>query len=143
LGKMISAVKDNFETIFSIELSHELFQQCSIIFKEHSHIHILHGDSAHLFPAILQKLKEPALFWLDAHYSGDITAKSDIETPIMLEIAAILKHHIEDHVILVDDARLFNGLNDYPSLKELTTFITRQRADMKIEIDNDIIRIHK
>jgi hypothetical protein len=39
-------------------------------FSGQSHIELICGDSARLLPSVLRCLKEPALFWLDGHYSG-------------------------------------------------------------------------
>src|SRR5207245_3027677 len=106
------------------------------------HVGILNGDSGQLLSAILRELRAPALFWLDAHYSGDGTAKAAIETPILSELTSILSHAIRNHVVLIDDARLFNGLNDYPSMREVTDIISSTRPDLDIHVGNDMIRIY-
>jgi hypothetical protein len=92
----------------------------------------------------LKDVKEPCLFWLDAHYSGGSTAKGDFETPIMQELQCILGHQLaESHVVLIDDARCFVGRNDYPALDELRQFILGIYAGWIFEVENDIIRTHR
>lgn len=142
LGKMVSATKDNFEEIFSIELDNELFERAKKKFAQYPHIHIIHGDSGKILPEILVSLKKPCLFWLDAHFSSGITTKGDVETPIADELKAILRHSSRGHVILIDDAHRFVGKNDYPTIKWLKDYVLKYRSDWNFEIEHNIIRIH-
>jgi hypothetical protein len=73
--------------------------------------------------ATLARLSEPACFWLDAHFSGEGTARGAADTAICGELEAILKHPVRGHVILVDDARYFRGKSGYPSLDELLAWV--------------------
>ena len=68
-GKMLEATKHEFRDLYSVELSDHLFEFCQQKFEMDKHVHLHHGDSVTQLPAILAKLKRPALFWLDAHYS--------------------------------------------------------------------------
>jgi hypothetical protein len=52
------------------------------------------------------------LFWLDGHFCGGVSAHGDKGTPILEELNLILSHRVKEHVILIDDARLFNGTFD-------------------------------
>jgi len=143
LGDMVDAVRDTFNKIYSIELDKTLYGQAKKKFSRHHNISIFHGDSSKVLPVILADISKPCLFWLDGHYSGGITAKGDFNTPIMQELNCILDHFIEEHVILIDDAREFNGDNDYPTLEELKKRIFRKYPDWKFDTKDDIIRIHK
>jgi len=143
LGDMVNAVMDTFNKIYSIELDKTLYEQAKKKFSKHHNISILHGDSSKVLPVILADIREPCLFWLDGHYSGGITAKGDFNTPIIQELNCILDHTIRGHVILIDDAREFNGYNDYPTLEELKKRIFKKYPDWKFDIKDDIIRIHK
>jgi hypothetical protein len=139
LGDMIEAQRNNFTRIFSIELQRELAEKARERFKGVPHIKILQGDSGKLLKTILAEVKEPAIFWLDAHYSGGLTAKGDKECPIYDEIDAILTTK-ENHLVLVDDARCFNGKGDYPAIDELTKYIQDKDSRYKVSVENDIIR---
>jgi len=143
LGDMVDAVRDTFKKIYSIELDATLCDQAKKKFSKHHNISIFHGDSSKVLPVILADISEPCLFWLDGHYSGGITAKGDFNTPIMQELNCILDHTIRGHVILIDDAREFNGYNDYPTIEELKKRIFKKYPDWKFDIKDDIIRIHK
>jgi hypothetical protein len=142
-GDMVASMRDHFSQIFSIELSHDLYQKAKLRFAKYSHICILHGDSSEILPQILSSINKPCLFWLDAHYSGGITVRGDIDTPIISELKRILSHSIKNHVILIDDAREFTGLNDYPTIENLKDFIRQECPDCVFEVADDIIRIHK
>jgi hypothetical protein len=143
MGEMIDAVLDIFPKIFSIELEPQLAQRAKNRYSEYSHVKIIHGDSGKKLKEVLAEIKEPCLFWLDAHYSGGVTAQAALETPITKEIKIILDHPCPDHVILIDDAREFRGGNNYPLLDEVKKLIASKRRDWVVEVGDDIIRIHK
>jgi len=138
LGDMVEAQRNNFKRIFSIELQHDLAEKARERFKDVGHIKILQGDSGKLLKTILKEVNEPAIFWLDAHYSGGLTAKGDKECPIYQEIDAIFATK-ENHLLLIDDARLFNGKGDYPTTDQLTKYIQDKDPRYKVSVDNDII----
>lgn len=139
LGDMVHAMKKSFSRIISFELDQTLAAQARERFANEHHIEIIQGDSGKLLGEHLATINEPCLFWLDGHYSGGITAKGSLETPIKNELTAILKHPVAGHVILIDDARCFTGENDYPTIDELK----RSVADHKFSVEHDVIRIHK
>lgn len=124
----------------SIELSEKLFLEAKERFRSYANTTLLQGDSGLVIPQILQRLNEPALFWLDGHYSGDITARAEDDSPINTELDAIHKHAITQHVILIDDAHCFNGSNGYPHLDELLHEI-RLRGIYHAAVSADIIRL--
>jgi hypothetical protein len=144
LGQMIDGIKEIFDTIISIELDDFLFKRAADRFARFENITILHGDSASLLPGCIESIKTPILFWLDAHYSAGITAKADKETPIWLEVESILKHPLyREHVILIDDARCFDGTNDYPTLQDLERLVKSVNPDFVVAMEDDIVRIHR
>lgn len=140
-GDMLWAVRRDFRQIYSIELDPRLHAEASRRLAAEGHIRLLLGDSGELLPAVLNELREPTLFWLDAHYSAGITARGALDSPILLELAAIAKHSITGHGILIDDARDFRGTGGYPSLQELESWVIRERPDWQFSVENDVIRI--
>lgn len=142
-GGMLYATRKNFERIFSIEIDEYLHNLSKERLAKYRHISLYKGDSSRVLPEILSRIDKPCLFWLDAHYSGGITAKGSLETPIMSELKHILNHSNLDHVILIDDAVMFVGKNDYPKLEEVREFITNERPHWTVYVNHDIIRIHK
>ncbi len=139
LGYMVSAQKRNFKKIYSIELADALYNRAAKKFKNYSHIRIIHGDSGEKIGQIIEALNEPAIFWLDGHYSGGFTVKGESNCPIWKELDAIFSKNL-DHVILIDDAREFTGRNDYPTYKEVKFYILNKNSKYKVSVEHDIIR---
>jgi len=140
LGDMVEAQRDRFDKIYSVELSKKLFQRAVKRFKTYSHINILNGDSGIVLNKLLPGIDTPALFWLDGHYSGGITAKGSKECPVPEELEAILKSDLP-HIILIDDARLFDGTHDYPTLDEIKQLYKKSNRDHSLTVKDDIIRL--
>jgi len=143
LGEMVSAMRPHFARIVSIELSPKLFRRAQRKFASDRRVSIIQGDSGKVLSSVLKEIAEPCLFWLDGHYSEGITAKGDRETPILQELEHIFQHPVENHVILIDDARCFNGTRDYPTLAQLERFMRERRPGWQFEVSDDIIRFHK
>lgn len=142
-GEMVEAVKGDFERIYSIELGEELSQQAKRRFAADPHITILQGDSGEVLRDLLARIDRPTLFWLDSHFSDADTARSGLITPVRRELAHILAHPLaERHVILIDDARLFNGEDDYPTMDSLRALV-REAGFGRCEVKDDIICIYK
>lgn len=139
LGDMIEAQKNNFSRLFSVELSPELYQQAVERFRKSPHISIVQGDSGKVLPALLAEIAEPAIFWLDGHYSDGITAMGDKECPIIEELSAIFSVPTHHPVILIDDARCYTGKGDYPTIPQLKSFVDSTRPGYDLEVKNDII----
>lgn len=143
LGEMVTAQLKNFKKIFTIELSEELYNNALIKFRKNENVEIFKGDSGKLLPDVLAMLKSRSIFWLDGHYSAGITARGEKASPIYEELEAIFNNNNYKHVILIDDARCFNGENDYPTILELKNYIKRRNPSYCFEIKDDIIRLYK
>ena len=141
-GDMIQAIKGDFKHIYSIELGQDLHEKAKQKFAKYQHIHFFQGDSAQVLPEVLKHIHEPSIFWLDGHYSEGITAQGDKDTPIVEELEHIFNHAIKNHVILIDDARCFDGTHDYPKVSEILQRMMDVHPDWVFELRNDIIRIH-
>ncbi len=140
-GLMALAIAPHVKWVYTVELDEKLYEFAISNLKGKLNVLLCFGDSGKLLPEIMEKIGGPYLFWLDAHYSGGITAKGETNTPILKELEAILKSP-SDHVILIDDAREYVGKNDYPTLDELKAMIHKVHPDWVFEVKDDIIRIH-
>jgi hypothetical protein len=141
LGDMVEAMKNSFEKVYSIELNEDLYKKAKARFVHNNNVFVLQGDSSEVLPTVLKTIIEPAIFWLDGHYSGGITSKGNLDTPIKKELESILNESIKNHVILIDDARLFNGTNDYPTYSEVTETVRKFGYVSKKQ--RDIIAIYR
>jgi hypothetical protein len=140
-GGTVATLQCRFHTIYSIELSEILFEQARERFKDARNVHLICGDSGVELKNVLLKLDQPALFWLDGHWCGGLTAQGDSHTPICEELDLILGAAEHRHVIFVDDARLFGVDPAYPSLEELRSVVASKRPDLEFTVVYDIIRI--
>jgi glycosyltransferase involved in cell wall biosynthesis len=102
------ALRDSFQHIYTIELSPDLHYAAAAMLAPYPNIHCVLGDSSERLPDILSEINQSSLVWLDGHYSGPGTAYGQVSTPIRDELR-ILMNDSHKHVILVDDARIFEG----------------------------------
>lgn len=136
LGQMINAMKGTFREIYSVELDDWRCEMARRKFARHPHVHVLHGDSGVVLRELVPKLTGPCLFWLDGHCW-------DITSPVKAELDAIFSHPEADHVLLIDDARWFDGRTEYPTLEELREQVAQRYPGRVVEVRDDIIRIHR
>lgn len=141
LGSMVDASRDIFDKIYTIELDKILYKRAKKKFAKLKHISVFLGDSSLVLPTILKKIENPVLFWLDAHYSGGITTKGNLITPITEEVNSILRHKVKNHIILIDDASLFIGKNNYPIVKKLKGDIIKKYPQAIFKVENNIIQV--
>jgi hypothetical protein len=141
-GDMVEAMKNNFTKIDSIEIDKRLFNAAVKKFKKDKGVTILRGDSKVLLPKLINEKTVACLYWLDGHYSGGITGKGEKITPVIDELNAILSNYKND-VILIDDARLFNGQKDYPTINEIKKRVSDFDKSLNVDVVQDIIRVYK
>jgi len=47
---------------------------------------------------------------------------------------------VRGHVVLIDDARLFDGTDGYPTIAEVRAQVERERPGSALRVESDIIR---
>ena len=62
--------------------------------------------SRNILPLVLKNIHEPAVIFLDAHYSGGSTARGDTDTPLLDELE-IVRERAYDDIIIIDDTWAF------------------------------------
>lgn len=142
LGLTAAFLAVAYKIVHTIELDPVLYENAQRRLRSFPNVHCYHGDSATVLQQILPSINGPAVFWLDAHYTGGITTRAAANTPVMGELMAILAHPIKTHLILIDDARWFVGRNGYPGLRWLHTYV-RDHSPYDMVIHDDIIRIFR
>jgi hypothetical protein len=96
----------HFPQVTTIEMSPAIHAAAKARFGSLSNVRAIEEDSSAVLGELLAGLSQPAIFWLDAHWSGLDTAGIDAECPVLHELARI-NASPQAHVVLVDDARLF------------------------------------
>jgi hypothetical protein len=147
-GDTVEYFKNKFSKLYSIELSEELAEKAAARFKNNSHIKIICGDSGDVLQDLVKEIDAPALYWLDGHYSSEFfigneyfkTALGEKQTPVKKELQTLLNDR-HKHVILIDDARLFTGTNDYPSMNEIKKMAARSPHGYTVSLSKDIIHL--
>ncbi len=108
----------HFARVATIELSPGYHAAAAARFRGQPQVRVLLGDSGARLREVAAALARPAIFWLDAHWSGLDTAGRETECPLLAELA-VLNATAVTHALLVDDARLFAAPPPRPHRAEL------------------------
>jgi hypothetical protein len=96
-----------FDKVYTIEASEALYNDAKKKNSSIQNIEFLQGNSRDRLAEVVSLLKhDSAIVWLDAHWSGGETYGQDDECPLLDELDIIFGSG-SDHIILIDDARLF------------------------------------
>jgi predicted O-methyltransferase YrrM len=117
MGETGWAMRREFDRIETIELQPTLAALARVRFARAPNVTVHEGDSGVVLQRILDGLDSPALFWLDAHPCTD-RAASGTTVPLLAELAAIARHCVSGHAIVIDDMRLM-GTPGFPRTEEL------------------------
>ena len=140
-GDTPAALMRYFEQLHTIEVGEDQYKAAVRRFRD-SNVRCYHGDSGQILPEILTEIGDQrALLWLDGHYCGG--DRADKDTPILEELEAIFSTGV-DHVILIDDARLFEGMthygeHDWPHIDQIRDLA--ESHGYSYECADDIIRL--
>lgn len=138
-GDTLYRLRNKFRNLYSIELSEYYYNFAQKRFRNIKNINLILGNSGKKLGELVKNINEPIFFWLDGHYSAGLTAKADKECPMIEEIDAIFENSKFKNLILIDDARLFDGTNDYPTFTFLKNYIQDKDSSYNIIKENDII----
>jgi hypothetical protein len=113
IGKTVLAAHNaGFKRIYTIELADHFYADAVKKFAGYPGIKCIHGDSSKKLKEVLAELDERAVFWLDGHWSMGDTARGDKDVPLCEELESIANHHIKNHILLIDDIRLFGDKSE-------------------------------
>lgn len=150
MGDLLKKCYNSFDYLSSIEISETLYERAKRVFKKKKKIHLYFGDSGKLLGRMITDSLEcypdgKIVFWLDGHYSADITGRGDKDTPIMEELDLICKTlDGRNAIILIDDARCFvhdGEYIDYPTIPTLEEHVAKLWHSYDMNVSKDIIRI--
>jgi hypothetical protein len=96
------ALDAGFKFVDSIESNYDLYCEASARFANDHRVYVLGGPSQRLIPILCDSIREPAVFFLDAHWSG---WGEPTPLPLLEELRAIATRPYKD-VVIIDDMRL-------------------------------------
>lgn len=109
LGDGIKAALDaGFQEVISIEISRGYYEHCAMRFRTDHRVSLVHDDSINALQVVINNLDQPATFYLDGHWSGEDTGRGMMDYPLLKELEIISKSYIKNHIIIIDDVRLFD-----------------------------------
>lgn len=125
------AAKSGYKNITTIDIVE--CNEAKARVSMYSNIKFVKGDSAVVLPDLIKDINEQIVFYLDAHYMG----QEYKDLPLIKELTTIAQHPIKNHVIIIDDVRLFNhmGIN----LLNLTQEIQKININYNIYTADDHI----
>ena len=146
-GKTAEWASGLFQKVITIEGSEKWYHATKERLAAVTNIEILFGHSAQLLPEVVRRLEAPAIFWLDAHWSGRQTAGAEDQCPLLSEIAAV-QAAPPDHFVLIDDARLFlappeppHNLDQWPEIAAVLAALSGPHRKYTVVFEDAIIAV--
>ncbi len=103
-----------FEKVITIELSEELYKAAKEKFKDASSVSCLLGDSSVVLRELIKSIPEDVLFFLDAHWAGNLSTRANSDSPLLDELAVLSKRNSQHRdLIIIDDVSFFNRKGKY------------------------------
>jgi SAM-dependent methyltransferase len=135
---------NEFKQVITVERSEMIFNQTHQTYGHVKNIEFICGDSTHELNRLIPTLTQPAIFWLDSHWSGGDTFGKDEECPLLNELEAFKNARCQ-HVLLIDDARLFSSppplphkIEQWPTLMQITDSFNRIFQNFYVVIFEDV-----
>lgn len=110
-----------FNKVYSVELQPDLYEQCLSNYPDDNVIKFSCGESPDFLLDLVKDFTEPVTFWLDAHRSGSDGIMPGSPKygpcPLVEELQAIATSPCKNHVLIIDDIRLF-GTHEWGYVKK-------------------------
>ena len=141
-GQTVESIRKIVGQVISIEIFEPFYWANQEIFRPYKHVKIIYGDSGSQLERAIKLSNGKILFWLDGHYSGNGTGIGIKTSPIIEELLIIRNSGRLDSCIVIDDIRLFNGTDGYPTIEEAIKLIKSININYKIYQDCDCLIAH-
>ena len=127
-GRTIQYALDaGFKRIKSVEFYDSCYDSCRAKFSGNDSVELFKGMSVDVLPEMLKDVDKPAVFWLDAHPSGEGTGGYDelvkegrssefAQHNILCRELEIIFGHRDDHIILIDDMNWEHREKEYEDI---------------------------
>ena len=130
------ALEAGFAEVRSVELSEKLYAKAVARYAERKNVRLFLGTSETQLWNMIADVRSPMTFWLDAHFSGGITAKGPENSPVLKELRIIGNHPIKNHIILIDDRRQVGTADfDFTTEAQIRAAILAINPHYKISYD--------
>lgn len=115
-GHTIFGLEPYFNKLYTIEYDKKYYNNTKN--KYHGNkINFILGDSGIVFQSLLPTITEKCIFFLDGHWMGGDSGKSEKDCPLVEEITHINNLFEYEAIIIIDDYRLF-GLSPDTGVNE-------------------------
>jgi len=140
LGDTTKFLARNFPKILitSLEPDLNLYLFNKSRLKRFKNVKLVNGTSENSLREIVLNENDIVNFWLDGHFSGDITYKGKVISPIIEELDIIEQNISRLKVcVFIDDIRDFVGeeKTGYPDKNQLVDWAVRNNLEWRIEMD--------
>ena len=139
LGDTTRYLSSLTDKVVSIEPELSLFKFATKRLKKFKNVEIRNGSSEEIFERICNEMLGGANFWLDGHFSGDVTFQGEMISPIELELKHITKLITKgaDVSVFIDDFRLFVEKRElgYPDPITLVNWAKLNNLNWTVEHD--------
>jgi hypothetical protein len=138
LGDTTSQLAMIAKKVISIEPQAELSVFASTRLRRKKNVEVINATSESCIAKVLEGVSGSTCFWLDGHYSGDVTFKGTEVSPISAELSAISGYLKRNKVVvLIDDFRLFvnSEATGYPSHLTLVAWAGKENLSWTVEHD--------
>jgi hypothetical protein len=129
----------NFVT--TIEPNSDLHRRAKDKYKDIENINFILGASETRFEQVMQNHSGKLNIFLDGHYSGGLTSKTNYTTPLVVELDSIIKHlnRFDEIRLFIDDIRCMNPeideFSEYPSLSAVLYKISGISSNVSVQHD--------
>jgi hypothetical protein len=139
LGDTTSELAKIAYRVITIEPQTELSLFTSRRLKRKKNVEVINATSESSIVKVLEGVSGSTCFWLDGHYSGDVTFQGSTISPISAELSAISNYLVKNQVVVfVDDFRLFvdSVATGYPD--HLTLMKWAEENSLTWTVEHDI-----
>jgi len=138
LGYSTQDLTQYFKTVHTVEIQEPLYRAAKEKFASNPNIHCHNGDSVSVLKHLASIVKERAVFYLDAHWSGDnsvdwnesrwkgypvetgcrgVDKRPENQNPLHEELKVIMENYNQEVIVYIDDMDKFDadgkGMKDF------------------------------
>jgi hypothetical protein len=141
LGVTTKRCAPHFDNVYTIELDQSLAEQATKFLGNNKNVSVIQGDVLQQLPEILSQEVSNVLVFLDAHFSGGVTACGDLPEPAIEELTLLSEFKDKIAGIIIDDFRLFGTEPGFPSKSDVFQAIEKLFPSFSLTVALDQILI--